>query len=45
MHYHDSDDLKRLGEFKQLAPMEFSAGRIGRASALMNSSSHFALEI
>ena len=25
MHYHDSDDLKRLGEFKQLAPKEFSA--------------------
>src|SRR5438034_2475111 len=25
MHYHDSDDLKRLGEFKQLAPREFSA--------------------
>jgi AhpD family alkylhydroperoxidase len=25
MHYHDSDDLKRLGEFKQLAPAEFSA--------------------
>src|SRR4029077_21236653 len=25
MHYHDSDDLKHLGEFKQLAPTEFSA--------------------
>jgi len=25
MHYHDSDDLKRLAEFKQLAPAEFSA--------------------
>src|SRR5512142_2841512 len=25
MHYHDSKDLKRLGEFKQLAPTEFSA--------------------
>lgn len=25
MHYHDSDDLKRLGKFKQLAPTEFSA--------------------
>src|SRR5512142_761218 len=25
MHYHDSDDLKALGEFKQLAPTEFSA--------------------
>src|ERR1700757_2523346 len=25
MHYHDSDDLKRLGEFKQMAPTEFSA--------------------
>jgi len=25
MHYHDSDDLKRLGEFKHLAPKEFSA--------------------
>jgi AhpD family alkylhydroperoxidase len=25
MHYHDSDDLKRLAEFKQLAPTEFSA--------------------
>jgi hypothetical protein len=25
MHYHDSEDLKRLGEFKQLAPAEFSA--------------------
>jgi len=24
MHYHDSDDLKRLVEFKQLAPKEFS---------------------
>ena len=24
MHYHDSDDLKRLGEFKQLAPTEFA---------------------
>lgn len=25
MHYHDSDDLKKLAEFKQLAPAEFSA--------------------
>src|SRR5205814_10656130 len=25
MNYHDSEDLKRLGEFKQLAPTEFSA--------------------
>lgn len=25
MHYHDSDDLKRLAEFKQLAPSQFSA--------------------
>jgi AhpD family alkylhydroperoxidase len=25
MHYHDSDDLKRLAEFKQLAPKEFAA--------------------
>ena len=25
MHYHDSEDLKKLGEFKQLAPKEFSA--------------------
>jgi AhpD family alkylhydroperoxidase len=25
MHYHDPDDLKRLGEFAQLAPTEFSA--------------------
>ena len=25
MHYHDSEDLKRLGEFKALAPTEFSA--------------------
>jgi hypothetical protein len=25
MHYHDSEDLKRLSEFKQLAPTEFSA--------------------
>jgi AhpD family alkylhydroperoxidase len=25
MHYHDSDDLKHLGEFKRLAPAEFSA--------------------
>lgn len=25
MHYHDSEDLKHLGEFKQLAPAEFSA--------------------
>jgi AhpD family alkylhydroperoxidase len=24
VHYHDSDDLKRLAEFKQLAPKEFS---------------------
>lgn len=25
MHYHDSDDLKKLGDFKQLAPTEFNA--------------------
>ncbi len=25
MHYHDSEDLKRLGEFKELAQAEFSA--------------------
>ncbi|HVP63776.1 MAG TPA: carboxymuconolactone decarboxylase family protein [candidate division Zixibacteria bacterium] len=25
MHYHDSDDLKVLREFKDLAPTEFSA--------------------
>src|SRR5512146_193124 len=25
MHYHDSDDLKRLADFSQLAPVEFSA--------------------
>ena len=25
MHYHDSEDLKRISEFKQLAPTEFSA--------------------
>ena len=25
MHYHDSEDLRRLVEFKQLAPTEFSA--------------------
>ena len=25
MHYHDSEDLKQLGEFKRLAPTEFSA--------------------
>src|SRR4051812_7622001 len=25
MHYHDSDDLKKLAEFKQLAPAEFAA--------------------
>jgi AhpD family alkylhydroperoxidase len=25
MHYLDSEDLKRLGELKQLAPTEFSA--------------------
>jgi AhpD family alkylhydroperoxidase len=25
MHYHDSDDLKLLGQFKQLAPKEFAA--------------------
>ncbi len=25
MHYHDSEDLKLLGQFKQLAPTEFSA--------------------
>lgn len=24
MHYHDSDDLKILGEFKNLAPKEFA---------------------
>lgn len=24
MHYHDSDDLKTLGELKQLAPQEFA---------------------
>jgi AhpD family alkylhydroperoxidase len=24
MHYHDSDDLKLLGEFKKLAPAEFA---------------------
>lgn len=24
MHYHDSEDLKKLAEFKQLAPTEFS---------------------
>lgn len=28
MHYHDSDDLKLLGEFKKLAPTEF-AGFVG----------------
>jgi len=25
MHYHDSDDLKKLGDLKQLAPAEFAA--------------------
>jgi len=25
MQYHDSDDLKLMGEFKQMAPKEFSA--------------------
>ncbi len=25
MHYHDSEDLKKLAEFKALAPIEFSA--------------------
>ena len=25
MHYHDSEDLKKLAEFKTLAPAEFSA--------------------
>jgi AhpD family alkylhydroperoxidase len=25
MHYHDSEDLKLLGEFKHLAPKEFSS--------------------
>jgi AhpD family alkylhydroperoxidase len=25
MHYHDSEDLKQLGELKRLAPTEFSA--------------------
>jgi AhpD family alkylhydroperoxidase len=25
MHYHDSEDLKKLGEFKNLAPTEFAA--------------------
>jgi AhpD family alkylhydroperoxidase len=25
MHYHDSDDLKQLGELKRLAPTEFRA--------------------
>ena len=24
MHYHDSEDLKKLGEFSKLAPKEFS---------------------
>ena len=24
MHYHDSEDLKKLGEFKTLAPKEFA---------------------
>lgn len=24
MHYHDSEDLKKLAEFKQLAPTEFA---------------------
>jgi AhpD family alkylhydroperoxidase len=24
MHYHDSEDMKKLGEFKELAPKEFS---------------------
>ena len=23
MHYHDSEDLKQLGEFKRFAPTEF----------------------
>jgi len=25
MHYHDADDLKLLGQFKDLAPTEFSS--------------------
>jgi AhpD family alkylhydroperoxidase len=25
MHYHDSEDLKRLADFKQAAPVEFAA--------------------
>jgi AhpD family alkylhydroperoxidase len=25
MHYHDSEDLKKLGEFSKLAPTEFAA--------------------
>lgn len=25
MHYHDSEDLKQLGEFNQFAPVEFKA--------------------
>ena len=25
MHYHDSEDLKQLGEFNQVAPVEFEA--------------------
>ena len=34
-HYHDPDDLKRMAEFKELAPQEFKAfaafdGTIGR---------------
>ena len=25
MHYHDTDDLKRMREFRDLAPAEFKA--------------------
>ena len=25
MHYHDSEDLKKMGEFNQAAPVEFGA--------------------
>ena len=27
-HYHDSSDLKILGEFKKLAPAEFKTGTV-----------------
>jgi alkylhydroperoxidase/carboxymuconolactone decarboxylase family protein YurZ len=32
-HYHDSDDLKMIGEFKSLAPAEFKASLSSKRSS------------